>query len=105
MQGELINVDGNGNRLSAMIFGPRKVIVVAGINKIVKDQEEGWERIRQKAAPMNLKRLNRPTPCVQSGVCMDCAVPMRGCNAYVMLRKKPSLSDFSVFIVNEILGF
>lgn len=103
--GELYNVDGNGNRLSAMIFGPRKVIVVAGTNKICPDETSAWQRIKSVAAPINLKRLNRPNPCTQQGICMDCSLPTRGCNAYLVLRKKPSLTDISVFIINENLGF
>jgi hypothetical protein len=103
--GELYNVDGNGNRLSAMIFGPRKVIVVAGTNKICNDEASAWQRIRNVAAPINFKRLNRPNPCTKQGICMDCNLPTRGCNAYLVLRKKPSLTDFSVFIINENLGF
>jgi len=98
-------VDGNGNRLSAMIFGPRKVIVIAGINKICIDEQSAWDRIRTTAAPVNMKRLNRPNPCTKEGICMDCSLLTRGCNAYLVLRKKPSMTDLSVFIVNESLGF
>jgi hypothetical protein len=105
LEGELYNVDGNGNRLSAMIFGPRKVIIVAGTNKICPDETSAWLRIKTVAAPINLKRLNRPNPCTKQGICMDCSLPTRGCNAYLVLRKKPSLSDISVFIINENLGF
>lgn len=105
LDGQLFNIDGNGNRLSAMIFGPKKVIVIAGVNKIVRDEEHAWERIKTVAAPINLKRLERPNPCTKDGICADCSLPTRGCNAYLALRKKPSLTDFSVFIINENLGF
>ncbi len=105
LQGELVNVDGNGNRISAMIFGPGKVIVLAGVNKICSDEQACWERIRTVAAPLNFLRLNRPNPCTREGLCMDCQLPTRGCNAYLVLRKKPSLTDFSVYIINETLGF
>jgi hypothetical protein len=105
LDGQLFNVDGNGNRLSAMIFGPKKVIVLAGVNKICINEEQAWERIRSIAAPVNLKRLNRPNPCTKEGICADCNLPTRGCNAYLALRKKPTLTDFSVFIINEMLGF
>jgi hypothetical protein len=105
LQGELFNIDGHGNRVAAMSFGPRRVIVVAGVNKLVVDEEAAWQRIRTIAAPINFKRLNRPNPCVKSGVCMNCNLPTRGCNIYVATRKRPSLTDFSVFIVNESLGF
>lgn len=105
LQGELFNLDGHGNRVAAMAFGPRRVIVVAGVNKLVTDEDASWERIRTIAAPINFKRLNRPNPCTKTGVCMNCNLPTRGCNIYVATRRKPPLMDFSVFIVNETLGF
>jgi hypothetical protein len=105
LQGELFNIDGHGNRVAAMSFGPRRVIVIAGVNKLVSDEEAAWQRIRTIAAPINFKRLNRPNPCTKHGVCMNCNLPTRGCNIYVALRRKPSLTEFSVFIVNESLGF
>lgn len=105
VQGELFNIDGNGNRLSAMIFGPKKVIIIAGTNKICLDERSAWERVRNVAAPVNMKRLNRPTPCTEKGSCAECNVPSRGCNAFLVLKKKPSMSDISVFIINEPLGF
>jgi len=103
--GYLCNLDGHGNRVSAMIFGPRKVIVIAGTNKICKDEAAAWDRIRAVAAPLNMKRLSRPNPCTNKGECMDCNLPTRGCNAYVTLRRKPSLTDFSVYILGENLGY
>jgi hypothetical protein len=105
LNGELYNVDGNGNRISALIFGPRKVIIIAGINKICTDEYSAWQRIKSQAAPLNMLRLNRPNPCTKEGICMDCSLLTRGCNAYLVLRKKPTLSDISVFIINEELGF
>ncbi len=105
LQGELYNIDGHGNRVAAMSFGPRRVIVVAGVNKLVADEEAAWQRIRTIAAPVNFKRLNRPNPCAKHGTCMNCNLPTRGCNIYVVTRRRPSLTDFSVFIVNETLGF
>ena len=105
LQGELFNIDGHGNRIAAMAFGPRKVIVIAGVNKLCADEEAAWQRIRTLAAPINFKRLNRPNPCAKYGVCMNCNLPTRGCNIYVATRRRPSLTDFSVFIVNESLGF
>ena len=105
LQGELFNIDGNGNRVAAMAFGPRQVIVIAGVNKLVADEEAAWQRIRTIAAPINFKRLNRPNPCTKQGICMDCNLPTRGCNIYVVTRRKPPLMEFSVFIVNETLGF
>ena len=105
LQGELFNIDGNGNRVAAMAFGPRRVIVIAGVNKLVADEEAAWQRIRTIAAPINFKRLNRPNPCAKQGICMDCNLPTRGCNIYVATRRKPPMMEFSVFVVNESLGF
>jgi hypothetical protein len=105
LQGELYNIDGNGNRVAALSFGPRKVIVLAGTNKLVADEEAAWQRIRTLAAPVNFKRLNRPNPCTKHGICMNCNLPTRGCNIYVATRRKPPLIDFSVYIINESLGF
>lgn len=105
LDGFICNLDGHGNRVSAMIFGPRKVIVIAGTNKICKNEAAAWDRIKAVAAPLNMKRLNRPNPCTKTGECMDCNIPTRGCNAYVTLRRKPSLTDFSVFIIGKSLGY
>jgi hypothetical protein len=105
LQGELFNIDGNGNRVAAMAFGPRRVIVIAGVNKLVADEEAAWQRIRTIAAPINFKRLNRPNPCAKHGVCMNCNLPTRGCNIYVATRHKPPMMEFSVFIINDTLGF
>jgi len=105
LDGQLVNVDGTGNRVAAMIFGPRKVVIVAGINKLVKDVEEGLKRIRQTAAPINNKRLGTSNPCTVTGECMDCQGPGRICNATVILNKKPLKTDIHVFISEEDIGF
>ncbi len=105
MKGELMNIDGNGNRVAAMTFGPKKNVVVAGANKIVADEAEGWTRMKAYASPMNNKRLSKENPCVKVGQCMDCENPGRICRIYQVLRRKPSLSDFTVILVAENLGF
>ena len=105
LQGELFNLDGNGNRVAAMAFGPRKVIIVAGINKICLDENAAWQRIQTIAAPVNMKRLGRPNPCTKTGICMNCNLPTRGCNIYVATRRKSPLVDIQVFMINEDLGF
>ncbi len=102
--GKLVNDDGTGNRVAAMIFGPEKTIVIAGINKIVNDLDEAEERIRQIAAPMNSKRLNLPNPCVKTGRCMDCSEPTRICNVTTIIKKCPTLSEIHVLIIGETLG-
>lgn len=105
MKGEIVNRDGVGNRVAAMIFGPKKVIIVAGVNKLVENLEAADVRIKTIAAPLNNKRLNRPNPCVKTGVCTDCDSPTRICNVTTILNKKPSLTDMTVLIVGEELGF
>lgn len=104
-KGYLVNCDGKGNRVSAMIFGPRRVLLVAGKNKICTDVDEAMDRIVNLAAAPNAKRLNLSTPCVETGRCMDCNSPDRICRAYTIL-KRPSLGmDFTVIIIGENLGF
>lgn len=102
--GKLYNVDASGNRVGAMLIGPKKVIVVSGVNKIVKDEEAAEKRVREWVAPQNAKRLGRKTPCAETGVCGDCSSPDRICNIYVTLKKKPSRTEFVVILVGEPLG-
>ncbi len=103
--GKLYNVDATGNRVAAMTFGPNKVILVCGTNKIVKDIAEAGRRVRQWVAPMNAKRLGFKTPCAETGVCVDCSSPQRICNIYSVLAKKPLRTDLTVVLVGEHLGF
>lgn len=104
-EGELYNVDGRGNRVAAMIYGPDKVIVVVGVNKIVKNIDEAIERNRQWAAPANAKRLNRKTPCAEIGYCMNCSSPDRICNEYVVIKRQMQKDRIHVIIVNKNLGY
>ena len=103
-EGQLYNIDATGNRVGAMFFGPRKTVVVCGINKIVKDMEEARKRVWNQASPMNAKRLGRKTPCAETGVCSDCNSPERICNIAVEILKKPSRTDVLVLLVGELLG-
>ena len=105
LDGKLYNMDATGNRVSAMIFGPKHVIAVVGVNKIVKDLDEAEERVRMTAVPVNCIRLKRNTPCVGTGVCMDCSSPQRICNIAVVLHRCPPTIDFHVVIIGEELGF
>jgi L-lactate utilization protein LutB len=104
-EGELYNVDGTGNRVAAMIYGPDNVIVVVGVNKIVADEDEAIERIRNISAPANAMRLNRNTPCTKVGYCMDCKSPDRICNAYVLIGRQGVKGRIKVIIVGEKLGY
>jgi L-lactate utilization protein LutB len=103
--GELVNVDGGGNRVAAMIYGPGQVIVVVGINKITGDLEEALNRVMNVAAPMNCKRLGRKTPCAKTGRCEDCDVPDRICNITTIMERSPSITEVIVLVVREPLGF
>jgi len=102
--GKLFNVDATGNRVGAMFVGPKKTIIVTGVNKIVKDLEAAEKRVKEWIAPQNAKRLNRKTPCVETGVCGDCSSPDRICNIYVTLAKRPSRTEVVVILVGEKLG-
>lgn len=105
LSGEIVNIDGIGNRINAMTFGPTKVILVAGVNKITADVESAIRRIKDVAAPMRAKSLNADTPCALTGRCTDCNSPMRICSVTSILHRKPILTDMSVIVVNEALGF
>lgn len=104
-KGELYNVDGNGNRVAAMLYGPDKVIVIVGVNKIVKNVEEAVARNRECAAPANAKRLNRETPCAKVGYCVDCNSNSRICNDYVVIRRQGQKGRIKVIIVGKELGY
>jgi L-lactate utilization protein LutB len=103
--GELVNIDGNGNRAAAMMFGPRKVIVVAGINKIVRDIDEAYKRVRDEAAPINAKRLSKNTPCSVTGKCADCSSPERICSHMVVTYRQNTKDRGIVIIVKENIGY
>lgn len=103
--GWLYNVDGRGNRVAAMIYGPDKVIVVAGINKIVKDLDGAIKRNREISAPANTVRLNKDTPCTRTGYCTDCKNDDRICNDYVLIKRQSEQGRIHVIIVNKELGY
>lgn len=105
MNGELVNIDGKGNRVAAMMFGPERVIVVAGKNKIAGSVEEAWNRLKS-IAPSLAKRLGRSTPCSRSGVCSDCSSQERICRFYTVIDSlMPSdRGRISLIIVGEDLG-
>ena len=102
--GKLFNIDATGNRVGPMIYGPKKVILLCGVNKIVKDLAEAQKKVQEWTAPMNVKRLGYKPPCGQTGQCSDCSSPERICNAYVVLAKKPRRTDYMIFLIGEDLG-
>lgn len=108
LDGKLLNTDGTGNRVAAMFFGPPTVMVVAGVNKIVADLEEAFQRLKRVAAPMNAVRLARKeaNPCAATGQCIQCNNPDRMCKITVIIEKKPpAATRFTVFLVGEALGY
>ena len=105
MDGQLVNVDGMGNRVAAQMFGPDKVVLIAGTNKIVKDVHEAFDRLEKIAAPINAKRVGAPTPCADTGECIDCDSPMRICNLYTIIRRMMFPGRLTLIMVNESLGF
>jgi len=105
--GKLVNEDGRGNRVGAMIFGPKKIIVVAGINKIVETADDGLKRIKEIAAPFNCIRLGVDTPCARTGFCDDdeCHAPARLCSQIVIIESNRVKDRMHVVIVGEELGY
>ena len=105
MDGVLVNMDGVGNRVAAMTFGPEKVIIVAGINKICKDVHAAIERIKFVASPKNNHRLQTQNPCALKGYCMDCQGKSRICDVLSIMQKKPMATDITVVLIGEKLGY
>ena len=103
--GILYNVDGNGNRVSAMIYGPKEVIVIAGINKLVKDMKAAVARVNEIAGPMNNVRLNKETPCTMLGTCADCISSDRICAAHVAISRSQTPKRIKIILVKESLGY
>lgn len=114
--GELYNVDGNSNRVACIVYGPRQVIMVVGVNKIVKDINEAVKRVKENAAPLNTKRLSCKTPCEATGKCISlnkedplmcdgCASPQRVCCNYVVSARQRHKDRIKVILVNENLGY
>lgn len=103
--GELLSVDGAGNRLAAMMFGPKKVLVVVGKNKIVPDMDAAMERLRTEVCPRNNRRLKTGNPCVTLDHCVDCHKDERICRIYSVIARKPIATDLTVVLVDEVLGY
>ena len=104
--GQLFNIDGNGNRVAGTFQGPKKVVFVIGRNKLTKDLESGMKRAKEVASPPNAKRLNKKTPCAVTGKCMDCKSPDRICKVTVLM-EGPSMhvDQVHVILVDEDLGY
>lgn len=103
--GELVNVDGNGNRVAAMIYGPDKVVIIAGMNKLVSTVDDALSRLGSIAAPANGVRLNRQTPCALTGFCHDCFSPDCMCSQTVITRRCSIPDRIHVILIGESIGY
>ncbi len=105
LDGELINVDGRGNRVAFLCYGPQNILMLVGMNKLAKDVESGIERVHTVAAPPNAVRLNRQTPCALTGVCADCQSPDCICSQTVITRRSFYPNRIKVILIGEELGY
>ncbi|MCX7703816.1 MAG: lactate utilization protein [Planctomycetota bacterium] len=103
--GELVNIDGFGNRVAALAFGPSKVILLVGRNKLVKNIEAGFKRIYDVVAPKNAKRFGVNPPCVKDGKCSNCNHPQRICNIYSVIARQVEKGRITVILIDSDLGF
>ena len=104
MDGQMVNIDGTGNRLAAICFGPKQVIVVAGMNKVTDTLESAIQRARSVASPMNEQRFDFPTPCNVTGVCADCKSEKCICN-HILVTRHSRGNRIKFILVGEDLGF
>ncbi|MDO4733277.1 MAG: lactate utilization protein [Bacillota bacterium] len=102
-EGHILNVDGMGNRLAAHCYGPKRLYLLCGINKLVPDMDAALERI-EKIAPINCKRKGFDTPCTETGECCDCNTPDRSCRAYLVLRRPTRAVPVTVVFVEQEMG-
>ena len=105
LDGKLVNLDGMGNRVAAMAFGPRKVILVVGMNKVAPDLDSALARVKHYAAPVNAIRLGVSTPCVETGMCSDCRSAQRICNMWSVIEGHMVKDRIHVKLVGENLGY
>ena len=103
--GKMVNIDGVGNRVAAIAWGPGKLLFVIGMNKAARDVESAIARVRDVAAPPNSKRVGLGTPCTELGHCDDCSSPQRACRAVLILERAPFGREAHVILVGEALGY
>ena len=103
--GKLLFIDGTGNRVAALAFGPKRVILVIGANKLSGDETVALARIREKACGPNGRRLGLKPPCAQTDRCTDCASPQRMCAAFLNLERRPASHPVDIILVDEPLGY
>ena len=105
LDGELINIDGRGNRVAFLCYGPQNVVILAGMNKVVTDVESGLKRVRDIASPPNTVRLNKKTPCAITGKCEDCYSPDCICGQIVVTRRSGVPNRIKIILIGEELGY
>lgn len=105
MEGELLNIDGMGNRVACLIYGPKVVYIVCGMNKVCRNMDEAILRARNLASPANCIRLNRNTPCAKTGKCHDCVSPDTICSQFVYTRYSAIKGRIHVIMIGEELGY
>lgn len=107
LDGKLVNMDGTGNRVAALIYGPKKVFLIAGMNKVVATVDDAITRIKTVAAPLNAARINRKTPCHVTGICQEpnCLPPNRICNQLVIIESNTIVDRMTVFLIGDHYGF
>lgn len=105
LDGQMVNIDGNGNRVAAIVYGPDTVLVIAGMNKVMDTLEDAMHRARTIAAPMNQQRFTNATPCQVTGACADCKCPDSICNQILITRNCRPAGRIKFIIVGEDLGF
>ena len=103
--GILVNIDGNANRVSAMAFGPKKLVLIVGMNKVCPDVDAAMKRARSVAATANAQRFGLSTPCAKTGACMDCKSPDTICCQFLITRFSRHTGRIHVILVNDSLGF
>lgn len=103
--GQLLNIDGNGNRVAAMIFGPKNVLLIVGMNKLTKDIDSAMDRVRNYASVLNVLRLDCDTPCKTVGKCSDCISPQTVCCQVVTTRFSRTKNRIKIILVGEELGY
>jgi len=105
LDGELINIDGRGNRVAFLCYGPQNVIILTGMNKVVSDVQSGIQRVRDVASPPNTVRLNKNTPCATTGRCGNCFSPDCICSQIVITRRSGTPGRIKVILIGEELGY
>ncbi len=105
LDGKLVNLDGMGNRIAAMAFGPKKVILMVGMNKVTPDLESAMARVKHYAAPVNNIRLEMKNPCVKTGLCSDCKSPTRICNMWSIIEGHMIENRIHVKLIGEFMGY